>query len=202
MSQTPAFKKFTEKKLWEIALQLENLDWSSSQLYLLHETSSLEDICLLTACTVQTAKHIMAILEIQRRLCQHQPLYPQALHSPTCVYRYLHSLGTYEQETIRALYLDSQLRLIQDRVIAIGSLNAAHVEPRELLRPAFIANAHTYILAHNHPSGDLTASETDIEFTKYIADTSHLFQMPLQDHLIITRTGFVSLRQKYPEIFK
>ncbi len=202
MSQTFAFKKLTEKKLWEIALQLENLDWSASQLYLLHETSSLEDICLLTSCSVQTAERIMAILEIQRRLCQHQPLYSQALHSPTSVYRYLHSMGTHEQEIIRALYLDSQLRLIQEKVIAIGSLNAAHVELKDLLRPAFIANAHTYILAHNHPSGDLTASETDIEFTKYIADTSNIFQIPLQDHLIITRTGFVSLRQKYPEAFK
>jgi len=102
---------------------------------------------------------------------------------------------------IRAIYLSSRLTIVCDEIIAIGKQNSAFIGIRELFRPAFVHNAHTFILVHNHPSGDPTASEEDIAMTKYIATMSHMLSLSLQDHIIVAQNGFVSVREKYPEIF-
>ncbi len=55
--------------------------------------------------------------------------------------------------------------------------------------------AHAFILIHNHPSGDLTPSRDDIEFTRSVARAAELMGITLYDHLIVSRKGFVSLKE-------
>ena len=79
---------------------------------------------------------------------------------------------------------------------AVGSLNTTRSHPREILYPAVQHLAAGFILAHNHPSGCLEPSPEDIEFTRAVARAGELMGIELYDHLIVTRDGFTSLRER------
>lgn len=200
MSQKALFN-LNEKNLWQLALNDENINFDTNILYLLHGMSKAPDIALLTKLSLKQSQQIAAILEISVRLQYKQSPQKETLNSPLATYKHLHAMARLEQETIRALYLDSQLQLLRDQVIAIGTMNVAQVHLREILRPAFLTNAYTFILAHNHPSGESAPSEEDVEFTRYIINSSLHFGIPLQDHLIISSGGFISMRQTHSKLF-
>ena len=88
--------------------------------------------------------------------------------------------------------LDGARRLIGKHEISRGTLTTSLVHPREIFFPAIEDRAASIIIAHNHPSGMLTISEQDREVTKRIKDAGDLLGIPLDDHLIITETGYVS----------
>lgn len=195
------FYNLTEIKLWQLALAGAEVNWNIHDLYLLHDLTTPEEISLFTGCTLQVSTQVAAIIELQRRQLNNKNTPKACLNSPLVAYKYLHTMSEMEQEIIRALYLDSQLQIISDKIIAIGSINVAQIQLREVLRPALLANASTFILAHNHPSANNNPSENDLEFTKYITTTATTFGISLQDHLIINAHGFISLRQQYPDCF-
>ncbi|OGC81939.1 MAG: hypothetical protein A2V81_03630 [Candidatus Abawacabacteria bacterium RBG_16_42_10] len=192
---------YDERGLWKIIVGKELSSFlESKQTYLLHSLSSISHIEQITSTGLPTARKIAATLELGRRIFRYTPESP-TLNSPFAVYRYTRGMLEQKQEMIRAIYLSSRLTIVCDEIIAIGKQNSAFIGIRELFRPAFVHNAHTFILVHNHPSGDPTASEEDIAMTKYIATMSHMLSLSLQDHIIVAQNGFVSVREKYPEIF-
>lgn len=201
MSQKFFVDQFSENKLWHIILGPTAENLTIEKLYLLHQMEHWEHIALLTGMSIQQAQQVLAVLEIGRRLFQRSTLTTPILNSPQTAYRHLKDMAAWDQEMIRALYLDSKLQLIRDQVIAIGTLNTAHTQIREIIRPAFVVNAHTFILAHNHPSGDKNPSQEDIHFTKQIMELSTILGIPMQDHLVIAATGFTSLCQQFPDLF-
>lgn len=69
--------------------------------------------------------------------------------------------------------------------VAHGSLEACPVHPREVFKRALANNAHSIIIAHNHPSGDATPSGQDIETTKRLIDCGRLLGIPVVDHVIV-----------------
>lgn len=80
-------------------------------------------------------------------------------------------------------------------VVAIGTLTQALVHPREVFYPAIRHKAASVILVHNHPSGDLTPSQHDIELTEKLIEVGGVMGIPVNDHLIVGDGGYVSLRQ-------
>ena len=99
-----------------------------------------------------------------------------------------------KKEHFVALLLDNRHRLIRLSPIAIGSLSATLVHPRELFKEAIVASAAAVILAHNHPSGDPDPSAHDLEITRRLADAGALLGIEVVDHLIVGAAGVVSLR--------
>lgn len=97
-------------------------------------------------------------------------------------------------EEVRGLYLDARHRLIADEVVSRGTLTEAPLYPREIIRRALDLGAAGLILSHNHPSGDATPSVADLLRTKGIADALRAVDIRLHDHIIIARSGEVSLR--------
>jgi DNA repair protein RadC len=87
-----------------------------------------------------------------------------------------------------------QVNLVE--LVAIGSLNHAEVHPRETYRRAVIEGSYSILVAHNHPSGDVTPSEADIRTTRKLHDAGEVLQIPLQDHIIFTakRNTFFSFK--------
>jgi len=77
--------------------------------------------------------------------------------------------------------------------IAVGSSNAVNVNIKEIFQLVLLTNASGIIVAHNHPSGKLEASQADISITKKLKEASKILDVTLLDHLIITSEGFVSL---------
>jgi DNA repair protein RadC len=98
------------------------------------------------------------------------------------------------KEHFVALLLDNRHRLIRVSPIAVGSLSATLVHPRELFKDAIAASAAAVIVAHNHPSGDPTPSADDVRLTRRLAEAGALLGIEVLDHLIVGRTGVVSLR--------
>lgn len=97
-------------------------------------------------------------------------------------------------EQLRILYLDSANKLILDKVHGSGSHVGIRFAPREAIRTALSTRASALIVAHNHPSGDLTPSSADIAFTRRLMSLARMLDLVVHDHLIVGWTGCASLR--------
>lgn len=90
-----------------------------------------------------------------------------------------------ENEVFACLFLDNHLRLLRFDILFQGSINEAHVYPREIARQCLSHNAAKIILAHNHPSGKSDPSESDKTITDIIQQALALIEVELIDHIII-----------------
>lgn len=97
-------------------------------------------------------------------------------------------------EQFRVLFLDMQHMLIRDEVMGIGSVSQTSAYPREIIKRALELGATKLILVHNHPSGDSTASPSDIKLTRDIANVCRHLELSLIDHIIIARSNWSSFR--------
>jgi DNA repair protein RadC len=127
-----------------------------------------------------------------------EPTEPTALLTrPREVYKLLRpTLGRAHKEHLVGLYLNAANRLIQMETISVGSLNMNRTHAREILYPAISNLCFGFILAHNHPSGTLDPSDEDVVFTRAIHRAGEILGIDLLDHVIITRDGFTSMRER------
>lgn len=110
------------------------------------------------------------------------------------------SLFKDEKERFIAILLDTKNRIIGIDLISVGTINQAPAHPREIFRKAITAGANSIIIAHNHPSGDVTPSDADIKVTKRIENAGEILDICLLDSLIIsTQYGgeLLSLKEKH-----
>jgi DNA repair protein RadC len=98
------------------------------------------------------------------------------------------------REQFRVLFLDKKNGLIADEVQQTGTVDHTPVYPREVIKRALELSASAIVLVHNHPSGDPTPSRADIEMTKLIVATAKPLGIVVQDHLIIGKSGFASMK--------
>ncbi len=108
------------------------------------------------------------------------------------VYQALAEYSCKQQEYFMLITLDGASKVIEKRVIFIGTLNQSIVHPREVFRPAILDNAAGVIIAHNHPSGTLEASRADIQITQRLKEVAKLVGIELLDHVIISKNGYYS----------
>lgn len=90
-----------------------------------------------------------------------------------------------QSEVFACLFLDSGHRILAFKEMFRGSINKATVHPREVVKEALQLNAAAVILAHNHPSGDSTPSDQDIELTHTLKDILKVIDVRVLDHLVI-----------------
>lgn len=100
------------------------------------------------------------------------------------------------QEAVMVLHLGARHQFLQLQLVALGGLNAASVEPREVFRGAIGVNAKSIVLAHNHPSGSLEPSEDDIRLTSRLAKCGQTLGVTVLDHLVIAGGRYVSLSER------
>ncbi|NOD33297.1 MULTISPECIES: DNA repair protein RadC [unclassified Ruegeria] len=101
-----------------------------------------------------------------------------------------------ETEQFRVFYLDRKNVLIADEEQAKGTVDHVPVYPREVAKRALELNASALILVHNHPSGDPTPSQSDIDMTNRIQDACSALGLTLHDHLIIGKSTELSFRSE------
>ncbi len=92
-----------------------------------------------------------------------------------------------EVEKFWILCLDRKNRLIQEKVVTSGTATSSLVHPREVFKEAIKSNATAVIVAHNHPSGDPTPSQADIQVTRQLLEAAKILQIDLLDHVILGR---------------
>ena len=117
---------------------------------------------------------------------------PERVTSANDVYHALAEYSCKNQEHFMLITLDGASKIIEKRVIFIGTLNQSLVHPREVFRPALIDNAAGVIISHNHPSGTLEASRADIQITDRLKEVAKLVGIELLDHVIISKNGYFS----------
>ena len=102
-----------------------------------------------------------------------------------------------DREHMVGLYLNSANRLIGIHTITVGILNSSLVHPREVFKLAYMMNAASIILAHNHPSGNAEPSSEDLAITKQLVDAGKILGIPLHDHIIVTENNsYTSLTER------
>lgn len=92
-----------------------------------------------------------------------------------------------DKEMIVAILLDGKLRPRAYHQVAVGTLNECTAHPREIFRPAIVAAAYAFVLAHNHPSGDVTPSPADRSITQHLREGAAILQIQFLDHVIVGR---------------
>jgi DNA repair protein RadC len=102
-------------------------------------------------------------------------------------------LSELDHEQVWVLALDGRNGLRTARRIAEGGLHGCSVDPRDILRAAVRDAASAFVLVHNHPSGDPTPSDEDVELTRVVARAASVLGTPLVDHVIVAGAGHASL---------
>lgn len=107
-------------------------------------------------------------------------------------YRQFQFAFSKDVEEFWGLALSANKKSIATRCLFRGTVDKCMVHPRDIFRFSLLNNASSLLLAHNHPSGDLHPSESDIEFTQKITKASHLMEIPIVDHLILGENDYWS----------
>jgi len=154
------------------------------------ENITLDDVKAIKGIGEAKATIVFAALEFWRRKFTKQtaPL----IDSPESAADQLGEIRNKKQEYFVVLTLDGARRLINNRIITIGTLMSSLVHPREVFSIAVEDRAASIIIAHNHPSGMLDISEQDREVTKRIRQAGELMGIRLDDHIIVAGDSFVS----------
>lgn len=96
-------------------------------------------------------------------------------------------------EEVWVLALNSQLQLVAKEMIFRGTANHCSIHPRDIFRFLILSNACSFIMAHNHPSNSVLPSEQDLQFTQKLCHLAVLFEIPMNDHLVVTRDKYFSM---------
>jgi DNA repair protein RadC len=105
------------------------------------------------------------------------------------------NLAHEKKEYIKILYLNTKSTLIKEEILQEGTINYSTLYPREVVKKALEFGASAFILAHNHPSGDLRPSAEDIAVTNKLAKIASSLEIILHDHIIVSNQGIVSFKQ-------
>ncbi len=138
----------------------------------------------------------LKILEaVAHRLSRSKVMKKHVISSWDAILDYCHTTMAHrETEQFRVLYLDVKNTLIADEEQARGTVDHVPVYPREVAKRALELNASALILVHNHPSGDPTPSQSDIDMTARVQDACGALGLTLHDHLIIGKSRELSFR--------
>ena len=137
--------------------------------------------------------------QVAIRMVEQPPLYSnEPMNNPDVAIRVMNEfLSQMDRELFCIVNLQADLTPINMNIVSVGSLNEALINPREIFKSAILSNAHSMMLIHNHPSGNLTPSTSDIQTTARMQELGKLMGISLVDHIITGRDGnYYSFRDK------
>ena len=103
----------------------------------------------------------------------------------------------YSQENFLVFYMNTKHKILHTEILFKGGLNSSIVDLRTLFRNTLLQNAHKIVVAHNHPSGNLTPSEEDLDVYKNMKEAGKIIQIEVLDFVIFNRTEFFSCGREY-----
>lgn len=140
---------------------------------------------------------LQCVIELSSRMAKACRMEGLTLTSPKSVADvYMQEMRFLTKEQTRVIFFDTKSRLLGQKVISVGCVNASIMSPREIYLAALQEGAVNIILLHNHPSGDPTPSKEDIMVTKRMKEAGNLIGISLLDHIIIGDNRYVSLKEQ------
>jgi DNA repair protein RadC len=139
---------------------------------------------------------VKIISEIIKRVLKKYARAKTVLNNWSAILDYAYAiLKDLNYEVFRVLFLDKKHQMIEDELIGIGENDHVPVSPKLIAKKALLLQATSIILMHNHPSGDLRASATDIKTTNEIIAALKNLEIKVLDHLIVSKAGYFSFRE-------
>ncbi|MDY6905725.1 MAG: DNA repair protein RadC [Thermodesulfobacteriota bacterium] len=151
-----------------------------------------EDVMELEGIGAARAALVMAAFEFVRRRIRPEGM---KIQSPPDVLPLIHHYRDRKQEHFLSISLNGANEVMNVRVITIGLINKSHVHPREVFADVIAERASAVILAHNHPSGDLTPSQQDRAVTKQLREAGRILGIDVLDHIIFSNKGYYSFME-------
>ena len=142
------------------------------------------------------AATLLAAFELSKRALEVNDTNLPTINDSKDAVAQLTDLRDLKKEHFVALYINARNKLIHRDLVSVGTLNANLVHPREVFEPAIARSSVQVIVAHNHPSGDPEPSEDDLAITRKLVEGGKLLGIELIDHIIITKTGYLSFKDK------
>ncbi len=139
---------------------------------------------------------LLAVLELARRINQkRREILKVKLIHPQIVVDYYKHLTDLDQEHFYCLYLNSQKKVIGEKLLFIGTVNYSMVHPRDVFKEAYLLNAVGIICIHNHPGGDVAPSKDDEVITQNLKKVGELLGIEIVDHIIIGGDNYYSFKE-------
>jgi len=145
---------------------------------------------------VSKASNILASIELGRRVFINNDNNIKITSSKDIFNLIKSDVENNKQEYFYALYLDNKNKLIEKRLLFIGTINQSLVHPREVFKYAYINSASSIVIVHNHPSGDITPSKEDINITSVLKELGSINKIPILDHIIIGHNKYYSFNEE------
>ncbi len=148
------------------------------------------------------AARLVAAIELGRRLATQATEEQSQIRSPAdAAYIFKSWIGSEERENFAILFLNTRNRVIDREILYQGSLNASLVRTAEVFRGAIRRNCNAIMVAHNHPSGNPMPSPEDQALTRKLVEAGKLIEIDVLDHLIVTSSRYISLRERHSHLF-
>jgi DNA repair protein RadC len=142
------------------------------------------------------AAQIVAALELGRRTLAQRPRARVQLQSPQQAAAFLMpGYSGRPVEQLGVVLLNTKHRVLRTTALAVGALNSAGIEPRDIFREAAVGGAAALVVFHNHPSGDPTPSPDDVEMTRRLVAAGVLIGIDVVDHIILGDGRYCSLKE-------
>lgn len=119
---------------------------------------------------------------------------PRKISGPGEVYEFLKDLEKLDREVFYTLHLDGKHQIVSCEEVSKGTTTGSLVHPREVYKAAILSSSSAIIVAHNHPSGDVTPSDEDRSITERLYQAGDILGIPLLDSLIIGNGGYHSMK--------
>lgn len=139
---------------------------------------------------------ILAFVELSKRINSYKNHYIKYIRSANDVFEILKEdiIGK-KQEIVFLLTLDQKKQIISKTKVFVGTLNESIIHPREIFKIIVKDSASSFILVHNHPSGNLVPSKSDKNITSQIKEISEMFSITFLDHVIISEKDYFSFKE-------
>lgn len=157
--------------------------------------TTLADLVRIDGIGPTKAAQILACIELGRRLFKESPESVK-VQKPEDILALVQEFREKKQEHFICISLNGAGEVLNKRVVTIGLLNHSLVHPREVFADAITDRAASVVCVHNHPSGSLEPSSQDIAITRQLEEAGALLGIRLLDHIIITKTGYASMKEK------
>jgi DNA repair protein RadC len=140
---------------------------------------------------------LVAVLEMARRALTQELQEKAIMNSPLAVKQFLQlELAQLKHEVFAVLFLDVQNRLLSFQPMFRGSLAQTMVYPREVAKLALALGADGVVLAHNHPSGSIKPSHSDMMLTRTMQESLALIDVTVRDHIIVAQGKYLSMAEE------
>ena len=146
---------------------------------------------------------LLSALELSKRINKEVDTIKNIkLNNTEVVYKfYKDKIGDKKQEYFYCVYLDNQKKVLDDKLLFIGTINYSIVHPREIFKEAYLLGASAIICIHNHPGGNVLPSKQDIEITNNLVEVGKLLGIKVLDHIIICKEKYYSFLENHDICF-